>query len=488
LDFKALPADLEGLSEAEIDRLYAQIAPLQQIGPWDYEPHPKQLTFHTAVAKTRVVLGGNRSGKTECGTMEAWYHASGDYPDWYPMESRFKDPTRGRIIVTDFKKGGGEVLEPKLRKWFPKDRVLKWQYCMGHLEKIHIRHISGGVSYIDILTHEQDDMVFEGWAGHWAWFDEPPPQSKFIATKRGLVDFDGIVWLTLTPISEPWLWDAMLEKADGRVWSTVMTIYDNPYLTAKAIAEFEAFLPEEEKEARIHGKFKHLVGRVYKDLDASVHIIDMEKFEKIRDKSWPVWFVLDPADRKEQNGIWATINPMGDIFVFDELFKKGTIKETAKEVLDRETIRWRLKEDQILRIIDPNKGNTPLASTGLKLVQEFALVGLYFQATVNDDIRLGHLAVMDKLAYDKKTPISATNHPKLYFVRETTRECWSQMNKYVWDEWKGKNKDSRSAKETPKDLNKDMPDCVRYLVVSAPMWFNPFEEEGEAKQITFRAR
>lgn len=488
MDFDINPEDLNGLTEGEIERLYAQIASLQQVGPWDYVPHAKQLPFHKAKEKTRVVLGGNRSGKTECGTMEAWFHASGDYPDWYPMANRFKDPTRGRIIVTDFKKGGGEVLEPKLRKWFPKDRILKWQYCMGHLEKIHVRHISGGTSYIDILTHEQDDMVFEGWSGHWAWFDEPPPQSKFIATKRGLVDFDGVAWLTLTPISEPWIFDSLIGRADERVWTTVMTIYDNPYLTPAAIEEYAAMMPEEEREARLHGKFRHLVGRVYKDLDDSVHLIDIDKFEKIFSKSWPVWFVLDPADRREQHGIWATCSPMGDIYVFDEYFKKGTIKETAKEVIEREGIRWKLQQEQIFRILDPNKGNTPNSVTGLKLVDEFALVNLYFQATVNDDIRMGHLAVMEKLSYDKKRPIGVDNHPKLYFVRETTRECWSQMNKYIWDDWRGVNKDNRSKKEVPKDINKDMPDCVRYLVMSNPMWFNPFDTgEPEEKTVSFRA-
>ena len=488
MDFNISPEDLANLSEAEVDRLYAQIASLQQIGPWDYVPHAKQLPFHKALYKTRVVLGGNRSGKTECGTMEAWYHASGDYPDWYPMESRFKDPTRGRIIVTDFKKGGGEVLEPKLRKWFPKDRIIKWQYCMGHLEKIMIRHISGGVSNIDILTHEQDSMVFEGWSGHWAWFDEPPPEEKYIATKRGLVDFDGVAWLTLTPISEPWIFDRLVSRTDERVWTTVMTIYDNPHLTAKAIEEYASSMPDEEKEARLHGKFRHLVGRVYKDLDESAHLIDLDKFEKMWKEAkggWPVWFVLDPADRREQHGIWATINPMGDIFVFDEYCKTGTISETSKNVIDREAIRWKLQQDQIFRVLDPNKGNSPSISTGLKLVDEFALSNLYFQATVNDDLRTGHLAVMDKLKYDRKLPISGSNHPKLYFVRDTTRECWKQMNSYIWDDWRGSSKDNRSKKEAPKDINKDMPDCVRYLIMSNPMWFNPFESETSDSPVGF---
>jgi len=477
----------EDVSDEDLDAIIAEMEQIARIGPWDYVPHPKQLSFHQALYKTRVILGGNRSGKTECGTLEAWYHASGDYPEWYPQEQRFNHPTRGRIIVTDFKKGCGEVLEPKLRKWFPEDRVIRWGKYMGHLDKIEIRHISGGVSSIDILTHEQDDMVFEGWSGHWAWFDEPPPQSKYVGTKRGLVDFNGIAWLTLTPISEPWIFDDLIDRKDERVWSTVMTIYDNPHLSPSAIEEYASSMPDEEKEARLHGKFRHLVGRVYKDLDASVHLMDLAKFEEIYQPHWPVWFILDPADRREQHGIWATVDPMGNAYVFDEFCQKGTIKETSEAVLKRESVRWKLKEEQILRILDPNKGNTPNTVTGLKLVEEFAKNSLYFNATVNDDIRLGHLAVMERLAYDKKKPLSADNHPKLYFVRETTRECWSQMNKYIWDDWKGVNKDSRAKKETPKDINKDMPDCVRYFCVSNPVFFDPFDGDDSPSEVRFHA-
>lgn len=478
-------SDFDGMSEGELDRILSQLEGVQNVGPWDYIPHPKQKEFHIARSKTRVVLGGNRSGKTECGTMEAWYHASGEYPEWYPKDKRFQHPTRGRIIVTDFKKGCGEVLEPKLRKWFPNDRVVRWHRYMGHLEKIKVKHISGGISSIDIMTHEQDDMVFEGWSGHWAWFDEPPPQSKYVATKRGLVDYDGVTWMTLTPISEPWLWDELLERADDRVWSTVMTIYDNPFLTKAAIAEFESALPEEEREARIFGRFKHLVGRIYKDLDPSAHLISDEKFRTIWRPHFPNYFVLDPADRREQHGLWATVDPMDNIYVFDELCEKGTIAQTCATIKKREGVRWRINSEEVMRILDPNKGNTPNSVTGLKLVDEFSKGGLYFQANVNDDIRLGHLAVMERLAYNKKEPMSATNHPKLFFVKENTREAWAQMNKYVWDDWKGNSKSLRSEKEAPKDINKDMPDCVRYLCMSNPMWYDTTQAE-EGSSAAFR--
>ena len=42
--------------------------------------HLKQLTFHRSKKRNRWVFGGNRSGKTECGAVEAVWLARGIHP------------------------------------------------------------------------------------------------------------------------------------------------------------------------------------------------------------------------------------------------------------------------------------------------------------------------------------------------------------------------------------------------------------------------
>lgn len=475
--------DLEGLSEEEVDELLTEAEDLVRVRPGDYVPHDKQLQFHCAKHKIRAIFAGNRFGKTEAGCLEAWYHASGEYPDWYPMENRIKTANRGRIIIVDFKKGGKEVLEPKLKVWFDPSRT-KYQRFLGHIEKITVKHRTGGESSIDIMTHEQGELSFEGWSGHWAWFDEPPPQPVFTATMRGLVDFDGRCWLTLTPISEPWLFDEIVGKSDDRrVWHVTGSIWDNPHLTKQAVDDFLATLPEDEREAREFGKFRHLVGLVYKEFDQDVHIVPSSRLDG--SARWPVWFVLDPADRRPHHGIWFKVNPFGQMFVFAELVFKGTIEQTSKHIMQRE-IMMKIDPLKVIRILDPNKGNSPSPSTGLKLVDEFAKHAVYFTATVNDDLALGHLAVKERLWYDKKQPISHTNCPSIYFVKGETMNCTKQIMSYVWDDWRGANRGSRSEKETPKDINKDMPDCVRYGCVSNPQWYDTNDEHDPVEFSGFR--
>ena len=462
------------LSESELDTVLEQLEALTAKTALDYKPHPKQLSFHCADKKFRLMIGGNRSGKTEAGTLEAVFHATGNYPEWYPKEKRLNGPNRGRIVVTDYAKGCGETLEPKLLSWLPNELIIaKRRTLKGFLEKLSIRHKSGGVSTIDIMTHEQDDAQFEGWSGHWAWFDEPPPREKFVATMRGLIDYAGRMWFTLTPISEPWLYDEFIDKHDDNVFTITVHQDDNPYILDEEKRIYRSRLTEEEIEARVCGKFKHLTGLIYKEFDESVHLVS-EKAVTI-DKRWPVYFVLDPADRRPHHAIWARVNPFGDIYIVDELVFKGTILETSKEILKREITNG-IRPLDVVRILDPNKGETPSAVSGLTLKKEFASHAVYFITKVNDDIALGHLAVKERLSYDKSQKLSTTNHPKLFFVKENTRECVRQIRKYVWDDWSGRSRDSKSEKEHPKDINKDMPDCLRYLVVYNPMYYNQKDE------------
>lgn len=431
-----------------------------------YVPHPKQKLFHQATNKVRAVFGGNRSGKSEMGTLECKFHSTGRYPEWYPEEGRFNTPTRGRIVVTDYKKGAGEVLVPKLEQWFDDGDIIKIEKSMGNISKVYVRHLTGGTSTFDVMTHEQDTMQFEGWSGHWVWFDEPPPRDKYIACLRGTVDYNGRIWITATPITEPWLYDEIILNTERDAWHLAVSIYDNPYISQKSIKEFEVSLTDEEKEARIHGKFLHLTGRIYGELDTNVHLIDRLPNGHY---AWPTYFVLDPADRRPHHGIWAKLDPMGTLYVFDELVYKGTIKDTSEQIRLRERTNG-VRTDDVIRILDPNKGNTPSNVTGLLLVNEFATHNIYFTANVNDDLATGHLAVKERLSYTKSEPLSTTNCPKLLFVKQFTRECIRQLLSYVWDDWRGRSNSSRSEKEVPKDINKDMPDCIRYLVMSNP-WF-----------------
>ena len=49
--------------------------------------HQKQLEFHKCMKRNRWVFGGNRTGKTECGAVEAVWFARGIHPYRLPRPS-----------------------------------------------------------------------------------------------------------------------------------------------------------------------------------------------------------------------------------------------------------------------------------------------------------------------------------------------------------------------------------------------------------------
>ena len=144
-----------------------------------YDPMPKQLAFHTSAAPCRAIFGGNRSGKTTCGGMEFAFHITGDYPVWYPEDQRWHGAIKGRIIARDYAKGVGEIISPFFEEWL--DPSLIARKVKNH-QGIITKYFMKNGSVFDILTHEQDVEQFEGWKGHIAWFDEPPPRDKYIAS------------------------------------------------------------------------------------------------------------------------------------------------------------------------------------------------------------------------------------------------------------------------------------------------------------------
>lgn len=473
----------ENLDGDDLDRLLGVLNQLSIRTPLDYMPYvdeagqSPQLNFHKSDKKFRLFSGANQTGKTTAGANEALFHATGLYPDWYPQNKRILTPNRGRIIGEEFAKWDGKVLEPKLFEWLPKSLLTRppKRTVKGALEEVFVRHVSGGESSFDIMTHEQDPDVFEGWTGHWVWFDEPPPKHIFNSCKRGLMFYKGRAWFTMTPIKEPWIYNDFILDKDPDVFCINVDIDQTPYLGKEEKESFARGMVEEERRARLHGQFRHLAGRVYQTFDETVHCVS-EKDVKI-ESSWPVYFVIDPHPRKPAKALWARVDPFNRIYFIDELIFDGPIKELCKAILKREVVN-KIDPNSVIRIGDPNQLHAPIPTErGLTFKLEFARYGVNIITEVNDDLDLGHLAVQGRLHWDRTKKISSTNLPSLYFVKEKVPSCIREMLMYVWDEYRGVTKDSKGEKETPKGANKCFPDCVRYIVMFNPGFYTDNEPD-----------
>ena len=427
-----------------------------------YQPQVKQKLFHLNEKKVRAIFGANQSGKTWAGAREAGFHFTGDYPGWYPQNLRIRQPSRGRILVKDFPKGVGEILEPAIFKAIPK-RYIKTikRNSQGYI--VRITGINGSV--FDVVTHDMDTQSLEGWQGHWVWCDEPPPRDKWIATMRGLIRLRGRAWLTCTPLEEPWMYDEIYTNRD--YFCVSIDITENDYLSKEEIKIFSDMLNEDEKEARLHGKFMHLSGLTYKEFSPDIHVKDALPDDA---GTWPRWMVVDPHTRKPFAVIYGAIDPMGRKWVYDEWptglfhqmrnspFTPTDYKHLFSD-MEKETVIYR-------RIMDGRFCKQPMGAGGDSLLEIFDDLGIHFEPSyITSTLGTtdpGYLKLKDALRVSM-----VTNEPDFFVLKN----CHNVIYAFQHNTWENYRDETQGVKERPAEFAKDFLDTIRYWLMDDPTYF-----------------
>ena len=458
----------ERLLEVEMDRLgeieQALSAKKRLTGGDNYSPNRKQHQGHLSAARIVLYCGGNRAGKSTFGAMEIFYAMTKRYPDWYPLRKRFSGAVRAVVSATSF----GvvmRVIEPKLASLLPRGEYSVKRTAQGFPSQYKFKD----GSTLDVLTLEMDTTAYESADWDLAWMDEPQAKAKYQAILRGLVDRRGRMLITFTPLTEPWMKEDLADRADGKTIDLIQVdMRDNminlagtQILSKEAIDEFEAEIPDDVKETRLHGKFFHLRGAIYQEF-GDEHIKTFSY-----DNKSPVICVCDPHDRVPHHVIWAFLDRDNDLFVDYELITHAELPDLAKQILKIEKERKYVMKK---RLIDPNFGRKPAkVGTNLSVMKELARWGCSFYEA-NDNIELGHMTVREYLHFDRAKEISAINKPKLFFCRERCGFTIKSMRNLQYEDWVGKTAGEKDPKEVEKDKENHGADCVRYLVIGQPRY------------------
>lgn len=457
-----------------------------------------QFEYFASNKEIKAFFGSNRAGKTTAGIFEFCVHATGLYPDWWKGR-RWDRPIKGRIYGADFT-NGVRVLTDKLYEWMPRSLIAE-VYRNNQKNDVdwYIKHVSGGISQFNIMSYEQEVHLSEGWSGDLILFDEPPSRDLYIAASRGLVDRDGLTLFTLTPLKEPWLFDEIYNSKNQRVFSIIADMRHNlerinPLnhqsigLSEEAIRKFEEKLTEEERETRVHGKFRYLAGRIWKEWDRDVHTFDrMEKWPADRKKMvpvagqppnhWPRCLIVDPHDRNPHALLWVAMDETGESWFYREAYLAEYTIEQVCEYIKKVEIETREKVQ--LRIIDPNFGPKKYANTGNTVRDEFEQasrkINFPLRFTFGDDHKeIGRKRVSEMLRYNPAKPLGLLNHP-MWHVASDLKNTIYQVEHYVWDEFR---EGDRNPKEKPKDMNDHFPDCWHYYALSNHRWSKPVIHQG----------
>lgn len=443
-----------------------------------YKPHRRQEEFHNDPARIRLVLGGNRSGKTQSGCAEDVAFALGYRPWLSPMDSNYKVavrvPNKGLIVGESFGEQVKKVLVPKLLGdpernipgLLPKSAV---KSTKKNQQGIITTIMLDNGSSMQFQSYDQEVDLFESTDYDWVHMDEPCPRPIWVAIQRGLTDRMGRSWMTMTPLKEAWIHDQLVSR--DTIGKHFFDMSDNiGYgLKAEAVAEFARELTPEEREARIHGRFFHLSGLVYKEYQA-VH-----KIERVPiDSSWSVYMHIDTHPRTPHHAVWIAVRPDNSLMVCGELKNSdpaNLVEPFAFAVLAYERTVLNYPCDRIRRLIEPGSQTQNPVKDGRSIHDEFAEYGIVAKpGSKNRDA--GILLLHKYLHFEQDAAI----YPQIFFFRDLKGIDY-EMRRYQWDDWAKKAAEGRTDKQAPKDKDDHFIEGIHRILLDTPRWEGNFDSE-----------
>ena len=175
-----------------------------------YEPYEYQKKIHNTKAQQRLLMAGNRIGKSFCGAMEMAFHLTGQYPDWWNGR-RFNRPIRAwaggasnettRDICQKELVGQPDDPSAKGTGSIPLKYIGETVRKAGvpnAMNSLVIKHVTGGWSRLAFKAYEMGKEKWMGESLDVIWLDEEPPSSIYTQSLTRTADKGGIVYMTFT--------------------------------------------------------------------------------------------------------------------------------------------------------------------------------------------------------------------------------------------------------------------------------------------------
>lgn len=414
-------------------------------------PNRPQREFIESKARITALVAANKIGKSSIAAI-------------LTIRDALKGGKICRVIGSlGFERGIRDTIVPEIKKWIPHTRLLKEKMnSQGVTTQMIISGDNGKDSIISFLSGNQDEKDFEGDLVDSCWIDEPCRRSIYYATLRALLMSNGPLRLTMTPLSEPWIYNEIECSNDPEV-KVIHGILEDAlienggHMTREQFDSFVSKLPEDEYEARVMGRYRHLLGRVYKRFNLNEHVVQPFKIPR----SWPVWCSIDPHQRKPHAALWLACSPEEEWFLCDELYMKAGIEEFGNHVANKSQNYNMIRTviDTSSETMDWNRRETARSILERECHLKLSL------ARKRNNKEPGRLLIQQALEGR-----DGTNKPWLKVFSTCERTIFEFQN-YVWDD--NKNPDKAGILEEPRKVNDEMMDNLNYIVVEKPRYSRP---------------
>lgn len=382
-----------------------------------YTPLPAQEIFHKTQTRHRVVKGGNRGGKTFSSVADDVLVALRRHP--YRQHLYPDRPLIGRFIGVDFERGIAQGALPLFQQFMPPSALINGAWEDSYRASERMLYLADG-GKISFMSYEQDPDKFQIVALDWVHFDEEPPKPIYDESRLRLLDSDGCMSISMTPVQQmEWLQDEVIEPAlDGTLanWSVVdLDTRDNIHLSQRAVAELGEGLSEDQKKIRYEGQY--LSGSlVFPEFSRKFpNVIPQQPISRFRPElGWQIFESMDYGYANPTSWEWTAVHHDGSIVTLIVLYQAQVVIEqwAARVHHVRGVIREALGDPDwmpAMTVGDPSIGQKNNGQSGLTNQQAYAQLGIGIATEGIVGIRTGNQNVgLDRMhTYLRLRPAAA---------------------------------------------------------------------------------
>lgn len=369
---------------------YAQYVRTHRAEFWPAESwHPWQNEFFAAGAthRERMVLAGNRTGKTLSVTYEVRCHATGLYPPgWKGL--RFSFPPNIWVLGVDapqvkdvLQKELFGVLEEEFdgTGWIPADQIggiVRSQQLPGLARDVNVRHVTGGYATISFRAYSQSNRgagttSFAGSSVDLILVDEQPSDPELhgqlvTRTMTGNRGQGGSIIYAMTPeLGYTELIRGFTEERGRHQYLAQITWDDCPHLTPEVQEQILSSIPSWQRDMRRMGVPFMGSGRVFTIPEERL------KIDPIEIPSWWTWLAAIDFGIAHPTA-WAkcAYDPENDVVYVVSIFKE---KDKAMAEI---APRIRGASRGFIRTVYPHDGDNREKGSGKTLAEQYREAGV----------------------------------------------------------------------------------------------------------------
>lgn len=424
--------------------------------------HKKQLAFHRCKKRNRWVFGGNRSGKTECGAVETVWIARGIHP-----YRKNKADTFGWVVSLS-QQVQRDVAQSKILYYLPKSWIAdivmlsgrKDSPASGIIDQIKVKNVFGGISTIGFKSCDQGREKFQGASLDYVWFDEEPPKDIYEECLMRVMDRQGDVFGTMTPLKgRTFIYNEIyLNRGHNpEVWYEFMNWEDNPFLSKKEIKLLEGALESSTLDSRKYGKFSDGYGLVYPEFDESVHVI--EPFSVPAE--WQEIISIDPGLNNPLSAHWYCVDWDGNVYAVAEHYAAGRdVDYHAQRIMEiSRALGWKADSRGRVRALIDSAANQRTLASSKSVAELFCERGILVDTHVDKDVFAGISRVKSYLARGNGTP-------DLYIFKN----CQNMISEFKGYSW--------GSGDMPVKRDDHSMDELRYFIMTRPRPAHRADEKG----------